>query len=74
VLVRTGRENFRPGLLAVATERTCWRVPSGPDWLNPRALNYGVMRKPFQGEVVRLHPLASGAASDLRTVATQYPE
>jgi hypothetical protein len=34
--------------------------PSGPDWLNPKALDYGAPRKPWQDEVARLQPWPLG--------------
>jgi hypothetical protein len=41
--------------------------PTGPDWLNPKALDYGEHRKPWQNEVARLH------ASPLRPPQTFEP-
>jgi hypothetical protein len=46
------------------------QFPTGPWWLNPKALDSGSPREPWQEEVATLHAEASTTATDLRAVAT----
>lgn len=46
------------------------RFPSGPDWLNPKAVDFGSPREPWQEEVAVLHARASRLALAVRAVAT----
>ena len=46
------------------------QFPAGPDWLNPKAVDFGAPREPWQDEVAALHAQASRVALEVRAVAT----
>jgi hypothetical protein len=46
------------------------RFPRGPEWLNPKALDSGLSREPWQDEVATLHSEAWATVIELRAVAT----
>lgn len=46
------------------------RFPTGPDWLNPKAVDFGRPREPWQEEVADLHARASRLALAVRATAT----
>ena len=46
------------------------QFPACPDWLNPKAVDFGAPREPWQDEVAALHSRASRVALELRAVAT----
>jgi len=55
----------RGELNAVASQ-----FPSGPDWLDPRQVDYNGPREPWQETVAESLILAQKTAQDLRAVAT----
>ena len=46
------------------------QFPSGPGWLNPKGVDFGAPREPWQEEVAALHAQAARLALELRAVAT----
>jgi hypothetical protein len=44
--------------------------PSGPWWLNPKAMDYNASRAEWQDEVARIHLVALDVAISLRSLAT----
>jgi hypothetical protein len=44
--------------------------PSGPWWLNPKAMDYDAPRAAWQDEVARMHSVAWSLAINLRSLAT----
>lgn len=46
------------------------RFPEGVEWLNPKAVDYGAARQPWQEEVAAIHAKARRLALDVRAVAT----
>lgn len=48
------------------------QFPDGGWWLNPKDVDYGAPRLPWQHEVARLHPRAKATADDLRATATLH--
>lgn len=43
-------------------------TPGRPDWLNPKAADFGALREPWQGEVAGLDAAHRDAALDLRVI------
>lgn len=43
-------------------------TPGGPDWLNPKAVDSGALRKPWQDEVAGLDAAHREAALELRVI------
>ncbi|MDO8388935.1 MAG: hypothetical protein Q7V57_00475 [Actinomycetota bacterium] len=43
-------------------------TPGGPDWLNPKAADFGALREPWQDEVAVLDAAHREAALELRVI------
>ncbi|WP_156224779.1 hypothetical protein [Pseudactinotalea suaedae] len=62
-------ELIRSGYVKSDLDALGGSLPSGPEWLNPKAVDFGGRREPWHAEVAELHARALGVAARLRAVA-----